>query len=386
LKRYIPVALALLLLFGGLTVSRATAGTATDPVITLGYANQKINNTSNEGIKAAWKPFSDRVKSKMTAKKDKAMMKVDSKTLLDNAASRYLEHANGARSGKSAKHIILTLKKGDTVTGGAGTSLILRSGNASAVGAAGRVLINVTKGAEVKPGAAVSRNQNYLLLGADGSGIAITSDTADVAVSGGWRVTPNYKPRYFDLADALNAMRLFNGTPTGYNLQRPTNRLEGLILMIRLLGEENEALAYKGSCPFTDVPSWGKPYVFYAYSKGYTKGASATKFLPNGQLTADHFMTLILRAMGYSDAAGGDFVWNKSLSFAEKIKLFSPAEVALVRNPFYRDQMVYLAYYSLSLQQKGGGGTLLERMLKNGEVSPADAAAAMAMVTRKRPA
>lgn len=43
-------------------------------------------------------------------------------------------------------------------------------------------------------------------------------------------------------------------------------------MLIRLLGEESEALTCTAYQPFTDVPDWALPYAAYAYSKGYTNG------------------------------------------------------------------------------------------------------------------
>jgi len=207
-----------------------------------------------------------------------------------------------------------------------------------------------------------------------------------VAVDGGYKLIPAYTPSYIDLADALNRMKLFLGTPSGYNLDRSATRLESLVMMLRLFGEEKAALAYTGGSPFTDLPEWGKPYVAYAYNKGYTKGTSETKFTPNTAITPEQYMTFVLRALGYSDVSGGDFIWNRSLDYVNEIRLFSTAEINLIRNPFYRDQMVYLSYYALSGRIKGGsGGTLLDRLTGSGAVSADTARDAMARVTRTRP-
>ena len=52
-------------------------------------------------------------------------------------------------------------------------------------------------------------------------------------------------------------MHLFQGSFTGYgdgyDLEVAPTRLQALIMFIRVLGEENDALAYTGSTPFTDI-------------------------------------------------------------------------------------------------------------------------------------
>ena len=61
-------------------------------------------------------------------------------------------------------------------------------------------------------------------------------------------------------ADALAALGLFRGTENGYELDRAPTRAEALVMLIRLLGREEEALAYDGDCPLADVAGrWMAP-------------------------------------------------------------------------------------------------------------------------------
>ncbi len=108
-------------------------------------------------------------------------------------------------------------------------------------------------------------------------------------------------------ADALNVLGLFQGTDKGYELDRTPTRLEALIMLIRLTGNENNALypwePYE-NVPFTDIPTWegAAEYIGYAYVTGLTDGTSDTTFSPNEPATAQVFVTFALRALGY-DAA-----------------------------------------------------------------------------------
>ena len=111
---------------------------------------------------------------------------------------------------------------------------------------------------------------------------------------------------YNAMAAALKTMHLFQGSFTGYgqgyDLEVAPTRMQALIMFIRVLGEEDEALAYTGTCPFTDVAagSQSAKYVGYAYSKGYTNGYSADTFRPSQTVTASQYVEFILRALGYS--------------------------------------------------------------------------------------
>ena len=77
---------------------------------------------------------------------------------------------------------------------------------------------------------------------------------------------------YNALADALKQMGLFQGTGTaygsGYDLEQAPNRIVGLVMFLRLIGEEGAALSSTAANPFADTPAWCDRYVAYAYEKG----------------------------------------------------------------------------------------------------------------------
>ena len=78
------------------------------------------------------------------------------------------------------------------------------------------------------------------------------------------------------MAAALKELNLFKGSFTGYgqgyDLELVPTRLQALIMFIRVLGEEDEAMAWTGTTPFTDISkgSDAEKYVGYAYEKGYS--------------------------------------------------------------------------------------------------------------------
>ena len=126
-------------------------------------------------------------------------------------------------------------------------------------------------------------------------------------------------------AHRLNALGLFLGTGSGYDLGGSATRLHGIIMLTRMLGEEGAALSFDGSCPFSDVAA-GKPsaYTGYAFAQGYTTGVSTTTFRPNGALSFKHYVTFLLRALGYDDGAG-DFTFAASLDKAVEIGMMTRA-------------------------------------------------------------
>lgn len=176
-------------------------------------------------------------------------------------------------------------------------------------------------------------------------------------------------------ADQLASLGLFQGTGGGYQLDAVPTRIQGLVMLIRLLGLEDEALACTEPSPFTDV-SWGDNYVSYAYQNGLTNGTSATTFAPNTTLNANGYVTFLLRALGYSDA-NGDFSWSDALSFAAGISMMDSASAStLAKVTMNRGDMVDLSYAALMCQMKDGSQTLAQSLVDQGVFTAADATAA----------
>ena len=147
-------------------------------------------------------------------------------------------------------------------------------------------------------------------------------------------------------------------------------------MLIRLLGLEDEALACESASPFTDVPGWLSPYVAYAYENGLANGISDTLFDPGALCSAQMYVTYVLRALGYSDGAGGDFTYAGAIEFAKDAGIISDA---LASGEFLRDQMAAVSYLALTAAPKGGDyGSLLEKLIADGAVSQDTAAALLA--------
>lgn len=176
-------------------------------------------------------------------------------------------------------------------------------------------------------------------------------------------------------AEQLASLGLFQGTGGGYQLDAVPTRIQGLVMLIRLLGLEDEALAWTEPSPFTDV-GWGDNYVSYAYQNGLTNGTSATTFAPDTTLNANGYVTFLLRALGYSDA-NGDFSWSDALSFAAGISMMDSASAATLAGvTMNRGDMVDLSYAALMCGMKDGGQTLAQSLVAQGVFTETDATAA----------
>ena len=182
-------------------------------------------------------------------------------------------------------------------------------------------------------------------------------------------------PASTDRADKLVALHLFRGTADGYKLDNTPTRMQGLVMLIRLLGKEEEALSRKEVSPFTDL-TWGFEHAGYAYVHGLTKGTSATTFTPNSPLSATGYVTFLLRALGYSDTEG-DFAWGQQMAFANSIGMMDQAAVSKLPGlTLNRGDMVDLSYAALTCRMKGERRTLAEKLRDDGVFTTAEGKAA----------
>ena len=173
---------------------------------------------------------------------------------------------------------------------------------------------------------------------------------------------------YDNCADRLSDLGLFQGTGNGYQLDRAPTRAEAATMLVRLLGAEAEAEELDYSAPFTDLDDWQKPYVQYLYDNGLTTGATATTFEPEDTCSAQMYTTFLLRALGYSDAAGGDFTYTGAVDFGKSIGLVDYANCN--ETNFLRDHVAAMSLTALNTAVKDDADTkLLEKLVEDGAVA-----------------
>ena len=274
------------------------------------------------------------------------------------------------------------LKRGDVLTLPAGSTVMLLAGSASISYSSGGTVVDLTAGQALPAGAAAAAFHRLLAAENTTAAVTVTSDTAVLSTEGAYTLSPSGNVDYHALADALAELGLFRGTGaaygSGYELESAPTRVVGLVMFLRLIGEEQAALACTEANPFADTPAWCERYVAYAYTKGYPKGVGAGSggqlyFGPDAALSAGEYMTFLLRALGYSDSgAAADFSWSTALSFALERGVVNPAEYqSLTAGPFLRAQVAYLSLYALTAPTKDAD-TLASRLADRGVVDEAE--------------
>lgn len=175
-----------------------------------------------------------------------------------------------------------------------------------------------------------------------------------------------------DDADVNNANALYSlGLVKGYDdsgsdfrLENTLTRAESIVQIVRFLGAERVAIEGDFDIPFTDVPAWAVPYIGYAYENKITSGISATKFGPDSTVSEAQFLTLLLRAMEYSDA-NGDFVWSEPYAFAKSVGL---RESDTAKDSFCRGDAFSACYKALASKTKTGK-TVSEKLVEAGVIT-----------------
>lgn len=173
-------------------------------------------------------------------------------------------------------------------------------------------------------------------------------------------------------AESLYELGLFNGTGKDANgnpvfdLDSVPSRHQAVVLLVRLLGKDEDAKSGTWNIPFTDVAEWAKPYVGYAYANGLTSGTSSTTYSGNRDATVAQYLTFVLRALGYT--SGIDFQYNAVFDFADKIGLTDGRYNQNTTN-FTRGDVAIISYRALNCKLKDTNQTLVKKLYDDNSIN-----------------
>lgn len=325
-------------------VAVAVGGGAADPLVSLSYL-----------VETFAKDVEDEVDQRLDDSDKAILAKAESGSIVANSVSTWTE---------------IRLKQGDYLQGTTGTNVLLLAGSGQIIFYSGSV-VDVTTGEDVSSGVSMAVNHRYMVAEDTTAMFMVTSKTAVVDYQGNYSFTYSDAVDYNAMAVALKEMNLFKGSFTGYgegfDLELAPTRLQALIMFIRVLGEEEEALAWTGTTPFTDISkgSQAEKYVGYAYEKGYTNGFSATLFKPGSAVNAYQYTEFVLRAMGYSSVANTNLA--DTLDRAERAGVLTSGEASVLQlEKFLRADLVYISYYAMEADLPDGSQTLAELLMEKG--------------------
>lgn len=135
------------------------AGSASDPLVTLSYLNDVFLG--------------------------QIMTKVDQKIAARN--SQLLQQSGGAGGMSGVEFAVVTLSKGQVLTGDIGCEVMLRVGTASCVSPSNPGLIDETTAASLNNGGALAANHLYMMT-IEGRGVKAGSDTTKLLVRGSYTI------------------------------------------------------------------------------------------------------------------------------------------------------------------------------------------------------
>lgn len=352
MKKRLLILCLVLALCGGMVSAWAAGGSADDPLISLSY------------LKNTYKP----------------------KLVQTLASALYPSSGSGKEASAQIVMDEVRYKQNDSLKAASGSELVVLAGTVTASFPSGTV-VNATDGTELSSGEPLNSNARYIVAEDTTATFTITSPTAVVSCNGAVSVSESSTPDYNAMADALNSLTLFMGTGrgygSGYELEKQPTRAEGIVMFIRLIGEEDAALSSSATHPFTDVPAWASPYVAYAYEKGYTNGISPTKFGTNNAINASQYVEFLMRALGYSSIEHSDL--SSTLSDAKTAGILTEGEYEMLTSAtLLRAHVVYLSYYALDVPIHGSSTTLQQSLLSKGVFTSDALNNALSMVKTNR--
>ena len=150
--------------------------------------------------------------------------------------------------------------------------------------------------------------------------------------------------------EVLQAVGVMTGDENGnFNPDANVTRNEMAVVMSNLL--DYTVSSYKGTAPFSDVPSWAEPYVAACYTNGIIAGYDAKTFGGSDSVTTGQAALMLLKALGYFQEAG-DFGQDwlvATVAQGSKIDLFDGVDTA-ARDALTRNEVAQLVLNALKAE------------------------------------
>jgi hypothetical protein len=162
------------------------------------------------------------------------------------------------------------------------------------------------------------------------------------------------KVKLTDVADNANQdaiqvtydLGIVTGTPEGaYEPEKAVNRAEFAALITRALAIPESALSYYSTTTFKDTSGygWAVPYLAVLQQRGIMKGDGYGNAMPGRTISPNEAVTMVLRAIGYTDNASvlvGQWPANY-VALGQSLNLYAKVASDLQMNKASAAQMVY---------------------------------------------
>lgn len=170
MKRWKPIfAVVLACALVAVGAAAFAVGGSDDPLVSVGYLNKVFAPAVYEKVDKA-------------VRDNEAALKAD----LDKAIDEKLQ-TSGSSGGDSASFQVVTLSRGQTLTGQVGCEVMLRVGTAVCVSDSAPGLIDTTEGTTLNHGGALQTNHLYMVTIAT-RGVTATADVVKVLARGSYTI------------------------------------------------------------------------------------------------------------------------------------------------------------------------------------------------------
>lgn len=157
------------------TVFASTAGSSDDPIVTKSYVDDKV-----AALTALISGTSNNNNNNNTSS---VLTEAQTKAIVDDISAKVLEQTTGPQS-----YVPVQLNNGQTLLGGEGTEIILRSGSAVASISGTDGLVNATNGSDLLNKVNVPKNNILIVPRNDGRGVQATSNSTWLIVKGSYTI------------------------------------------------------------------------------------------------------------------------------------------------------------------------------------------------------
>lgn len=168
------VLIAVAFISGASILAATTLGTQSDPLVTLSYLTGKLKPQIMSDVSANISAAQSSMAPALNAQINQFKADIDAKL-------------SGTAAQSSAAFSVVSLNKGQTVTCGVGTELLMRLGTATAVGSA-PALVDSTSGTTLSDGSTLVTNHMYLVT-IQGNGLKATATSVKVLIRGAYVIS-----------------------------------------------------------------------------------------------------------------------------------------------------------------------------------------------------
>ena len=169
-------------------------------------------------------------------------------------------------------------------------------------------------------------------------------------------------------AEELYMYGLFKGSADGFDLSGTTSKEEAAVMVVRLLGAEDDALSGVYTHPYSDVTGWSSDYVGYLYENEILGGEANGLYEPKKTMDAASYLEMILNVLGYV-SAGQNLSDAQLYAVAANAGLLTQDEVStLQKESFTRGDLALISYDALNTKICGETYTLFEYLDRLGVI------------------